>query len=101
MCGYEYDPEVGDPENGIPAGTEFEDLPEDWVCPLCGVGKDEFVPADDADTHELSYEWTIDMRAAWAFAGQLFVINFFHKTKKRIDKSLLLWYNSRVLQMTH
>ena len=37
-----YDPEVGDPDSGIPAGTAFEDLPEDWVCPVCGVGKDSF-----------------------------------------------------------
>ena len=42
VCGYVYDPELGDPENGIVPGTAFEDLPEDWVCPLCGVGKDEF-----------------------------------------------------------
>ena len=35
VCGYEYDPEVGDPDNGIAPGTAFEDLPEDWVCPLC------------------------------------------------------------------
>jgi len=41
-CGYVYDPEVGDPENGIPAGTKFEDLPEDWVCPVCYVGKEQF-----------------------------------------------------------
>lgn len=49
-CGYVYDPEVGDPENGVAPGTafeEFEDLPEDWVCPLCGVGKDDFSPAED------------------------------------------------------
>jgi len=45
VCGYEYDPETGDPDNGIAPGTAFEDLPEDWVCPLCGVGKDEFVEA--------------------------------------------------------
>lgn len=45
-CGYEYDPEVGDPDNGIAPGTAFEDLPEDWVCPICGVGKEEFVPAE-------------------------------------------------------
>ena len=45
VCGYEYDPAVGDPDNGIPAGTAFEDLPEDWVCPLCGVGKDQFSAA--------------------------------------------------------
>ena len=42
VCGYEYDPAVGDPDNGIAPGTAFEDLPEDWVCPVCGVGKDEF-----------------------------------------------------------
>lgn len=42
VCGYVYDPAKGDPEAGIAAGTAFEDLPEDWVCPLCGVGKDDF-----------------------------------------------------------
>lgn len=41
-CGYIYDPAKGDPDNGIDAGTEFKDLPEDWVCPVCGVGKDMF-----------------------------------------------------------
>ena len=46
MCGYVYDPEVGDPDNGIEAGTAFEDLPEDWVCPECGAGKDEFEPLE-------------------------------------------------------
>lgn len=42
VCGYVYDPVRGDPNHGIPAGTAFEDLPEDWVCPLCGMGKDAF-----------------------------------------------------------
>ena len=42
LCDYVYDPEIGDPENGVPAGTAFADLPEDWVCPDCGVGVDEF-----------------------------------------------------------
>ena len=42
ICGYVYDPEKGDPENGIPAGTKFEDLPEDWHCPRCKQGKDVF-----------------------------------------------------------
>ena len=42
VCGYVYDPAVGDPDKGIPAGTAFEDLPEDWACPLCSVGKDMF-----------------------------------------------------------
>lgn len=45
-CGHIYDPELGDPENGIKPGTAFEDLPEDWVCPVCGVGKDEFEPVE-------------------------------------------------------
>mgnify|MGYP000192267919 CR=1 FL=1 len=47
VCGYIYDPENGDPESDIPAGTPFEDLPEDWVCPLCGVGKDQFVEEEE------------------------------------------------------
>lgn len=42
VCGWVYDEEVGDPDNGIPAGTKFEDLPADFVCPMCGVGKDMF-----------------------------------------------------------
>ena len=42
VCGYEYDSEVGDPDNGIEPGTAFEDLPEDWVCPVCGAEKEDF-----------------------------------------------------------
>ena len=41
-CGYVYDPAVGDPEHGIAPGTKFADLPEDFECPLCGAGKDQF-----------------------------------------------------------
>ena len=41
-CGYVYDPAIGDPDAGIEPGTSFEDIPEDWVCPICGVGKDMF-----------------------------------------------------------
>jgi len=41
-CGYVYDPEVGDPDSGVAPGTAFEDIPDDWVCPVCGVSKDEF-----------------------------------------------------------
>lgn len=41
-CGYIYDPEVGDPDNGVNPGTSFENLPADWVCPLCGAEKSEF-----------------------------------------------------------
>lgn len=46
-CGYVYDPALGDPEAGIPPGTPFEDLPDDWECPVCYVGKDEFEPIDE------------------------------------------------------
>jgi rubredoxin len=45
-CGYIYDPAKGDPEHGIPAGTKFEDLPEDWMCPICGLGKSAFNKAE-------------------------------------------------------
>ncbi|MCK4624178.1 MAG: rubredoxin [Phycisphaerae bacterium] len=43
-CGWVYDPAVGDPENDVPAGTAFEDIQDDWVCPECGVSKDQFSP---------------------------------------------------------
>lgn len=46
-CGYIYDPAVGDPDGGIAPGTAFEDIPDDWVCPICGLGKDVFVPVED------------------------------------------------------
>jgi flavin reductase (DIM6/NTAB) family NADH-FMN oxidoreductase RutF/rubredoxin len=49
VCGYIYDPAVGDPDNGVDAGTAFENLPNDWVCPECSVGKDEFEPVRDKD----------------------------------------------------
>lgn len=45
VCGWEYDPEVGVPEEGIEPGTPFEELPDDFVCPLCSVGKDQFSEA--------------------------------------------------------
>ncbi|TET82272.1 High molecular weight rubredoxin [candidate division TA06 bacterium] len=46
VCGYVYDPAQGDPEHGVTAGTAFEDIPDDWVCPVCGAGKDQFSPQD-------------------------------------------------------
>ena len=46
-CGYIYDPELGDADGGIAPGTAFEDLPDDWVCPVCGVGKEDFEPLDE------------------------------------------------------
>ena len=45
-CDYIYDPEAGDPASGVAPGTSFEDLPDDWRCPECGVGKDFFEPVD-------------------------------------------------------
>lgn len=46
VCDWVYDPEIGDPEHGIAPGTKFEDIPDDWVCPLCGVGKKDFEKID-------------------------------------------------------
>lgn len=46
VCNWVYDEELGDPENGIAPGTKFEDLPDDFLCTLCGVGKDEFSKED-------------------------------------------------------
>ena len=42
VCGYVYDPELGDPDNGIEPGTTFENLPDDWFCPVCGAEKEDF-----------------------------------------------------------
>lgn len=44
VCGYIYDPRLGDPQNGVKPGTEFADLPASWTCPECGAGQDEFSP---------------------------------------------------------
>jgi rubredoxin len=49
VCGHEYDPEIGDSDSGIPAGTPFEDLPEDWVCPVCGAEKADFEPLEPTE----------------------------------------------------
>lgn len=46
VCGYIYDPEKGEPDSGVAAGTSWEDVPDDFVCPLCGVGKDQFEPSE-------------------------------------------------------
>ena len=43
ICGHVYDPAEGDPDSGIPPGTAFEDIPDDWKCPVCGVTKDDFI----------------------------------------------------------
>ena len=42
ICGYVYDPEQGDPDNGVNPGTKWEDVPEDWECPVCGAAKEDF-----------------------------------------------------------
>ena len=47
LCGYAYDPAKGDPTQNIAPGTAFEDLPDSWSCPDCGVGKEEFEPVND------------------------------------------------------
>lgn len=47
VCGYIYDPELGDPDGNIEPGTPFEDLPDDWVCPQCGAPKSDFQKVED------------------------------------------------------
>ncbi len=46
VCGYIYDPELGDPDGGVKPGMAFEQLPNDWVCPICGAAKSEFEKAE-------------------------------------------------------
>ena len=46
LCKYVYDPEEGDPDAGVPPGTAFEDLPADWLCPLCGASVEMFKPLE-------------------------------------------------------
>ena len=46
VCGYLYDPDQGEPESGIDPGIEFDDLPDDYICPVCGAGKEEFEEYD-------------------------------------------------------
>ena len=62
-CGYVYDPKVGDPDHDIAPGTAFEDLPDDWVCPWCGLGKEVFVKEQSV----------FDLRRGW-FVQPLFQI---------------------------
>lgn len=47
LCGYIYDPAIGDPDNNIPPGTAFESLPDEWVCPVCGASKSDFRKLED------------------------------------------------------
>ncbi len=49
LCDWVYDPEVGDPDNGVEPGTSWDDVPDDWVCPDCGAEKDMFEPYDEDD----------------------------------------------------
>jgi rubredoxin len=46
VCGYIYDPEEGDPDGGISPGTPFDEIPDDWACPICGVSKEDFEETD-------------------------------------------------------
>jgi rubredoxin len=47
VCGWVYDPAIGDADSGIAPNTPFEDIPDEWVCPLCGVGKEDFEPVEE------------------------------------------------------
>ena len=52
VCGYIYDPELGDPDGNIEPGTPFEELPDDWTCPLCGASKGEFEKLEEESLHD-------------------------------------------------
>ena len=73
-CGYVYDPEKGDPDSGIAPGTAFEDIPDDWVCPICGVGKDMFERAKNP-----LYKNAKGIR----FAQETIILSTFSKMKQR------------------
>ena len=47
VCGWVYDPAIGDADSGIAPNTPFEEIPDEWVCPLCGVGKEDFEPVEE------------------------------------------------------
>ena len=52
LCGYIYDPKHGDPDNNVEPETEFDELPENWVCPLCAAGKEDFELTDESLSDE-------------------------------------------------
>lgn len=56
LCGYVYNAEKGDPDNGIAPETEFDDLPADWTCPLCAAGKEDFEAVEDAEDYQSDEE---------------------------------------------
>lgn len=51
VCGWVYDEDIGDPDGGIAAGTKFEDIPDDWVCPMCGAAKEDFEKIEQTNQH--------------------------------------------------
>jgi rubredoxin len=53
VCGYIYDPEIGDPENGVEPGTMFDDLRDGWVCPECGADKSQFEKIEEGTEGEI------------------------------------------------
>lgn len=93
VCGYIYDPGVGDPEHGIPAGTPFENIPEDWICPVCGVGVDMFEEVADEVSGapketEKNNEIVIGQKDPKAMKSAIFKISYglFIVTSLRGDK---------------
>ena len=74
VCGYIYDPAEGDPDSGIAPGTAFEDIPEDWVCPLCGVEKDMFEKVKAINTITSLARAYVFLR--WALLLSIFSIIF-------------------------
>jgi len=101
-CSYIYDPSVGDPDNGVPAGTSFDDLPDDWTCPVCGIPKDDYVMthgnhgsyvlADNVSGLSLSYYSLGNLPVDPAIINPDLV--------RTVEIDLTLQKNDRQLQMT-
>ena len=72
VCGWVYDPAIGDADSGIAPNTPFEDIPDEWVCPLCGVGKEDFEPVEEQRFAEIIYKVVCFIQTAF-FVGEIFI----------------------------
>ena len=72
-CGYTYDPEKGDPEHGIAPGTPFEALPDDWVCPVCGIDKSMFQPCINNYNQNKKFKGMPDSAYPFSFQSEKYV----------------------------
>nr|5UIW_A Chain A, C-C chemokine receptor type 5,Rubredoxin chimera [synthetic construct] len=110
VCGYIYNPEDGDPDNGVNPGTDFKDIPDDWVCPLCGVGKDQFEEVEEEKKRHrdvrLIFTIMIVYFLFWAPYNIVLLLNTFQEffglnncsSSNRLDQAMQV---TETLGMTH